>query len=83
MAISVTKLNTKLYKSADGGWVQVVHDTGQVDAEGNAVTVEATLTMAAVELQEGVPLPKARIKAILEEALGQRAAPQAQELAAL
>lgn len=83
MAITVTKTNTRLYKSADGSWVRIVHDAGALDDAGNAITVEASLTMAALEKQEGVLLPKARIKAILEAELNRQGATEAELTTAL
>lgn len=79
---NVTKTNTKIFKSADGSWVRVVYDTGNKDADGNAITIEKTITTASLEKQAGVLLPKARIKAILEAELAGKEAPSEVELTA-
>ncbi len=81
MPVTVSKLNTQVLKK-QSGWVKIVHDTGQVDAEGKAVTISVTMTQAAIEKEAGVLLPKARVKTIIEAALNE-ADSQEQEMAAL
>lgn len=81
MPAIVNKTNTKIYRGP-GGWIKAVYDTGEQDAEGNAITRQVSLSQASIELSAGVLLPKARIKAIVEAALNESAGAD-QELEAL
>ena len=95
MAISVTKLNTKVL-DLGGGWIKISHDTGEKrteagppDADGKPTTVqvpivkEATLTRASIEVSAGVLLPKVRVKAIAEVALNAQETMAPTEIAGL
>lgn len=71
MALNITKTNTKVI-GLGGGWVKVIHDTGAKDAEGKPITIEATTSRSAIEVSEGVFLPKAWLRVVLAEELGRK-----------